>query len=189
LKQLKHDNAIKETRYEEHIASLEKDVEAKKQDILVLRTKYETPMKEMTDALHRLEDTLLLKEDMISKLQDNSETSVEEYRKETNAQEAKIQTLHEEIKHLKEKYQQTQIAFEKEIQTLEEVVEHQDKSILELECSQKDKDDETNKMDVMYYLNEGQSKESVAKQFGIPIKMVDLIIKFDKIKQEKSRTS
>ena len=132
-----------------------------------------------------LKKELQTKDDMMKKLQNDHKTSKEEHNKETRMQKAKMLTLSEEIKYLKKKDQQIQIAFEKEIQILENVVEHQDKSISELEFSQKDKDDEISKMDVMYYISEGQSKEIVAKQFGIPVKMIDLIIKFDKIKKEK----
>jgi len=38
---------------------------------------------------------------------------------------------------------------------------------------------------VMKHIKEGMSREDIAKKFGIPLKRVDLIIKFDKIKKEK----
>ncbi len=38
--------------------------------------------------------------------------------------------------------------------------------------------------DVMNLVNQGESKEAVAKKLGIPLSKVELIIKFDKIKNK-----
>ncbi len=79
----------------------------------------------------------------------------------------------------------------KENKVLKEVIEIKDTTIANLEAqrvSVKEVIDNFSDADqVMQRIEDGQSREEVSKELGIPLNKVELIIKFDKIKKARNQ--
>jgi outer membrane protein assembly factor BamE (lipoprotein component of BamABCDE complex) len=81
----------------------------------------------------------------------------------------------------------------KQIETLQEVLAIKDKTIANFEASRVAVKDVIENFsiheEVMHLLQSGKSREEVAKTLGVSLGKIELIVKFDKIKREKTTTS
>ena len=178
----------------ENSVNLEEGIKIRDEEITKLKAVYITDMEKANEKM------LEYKND-IDKTRQESEG-------ESTSQLDKIQALENKYETLENVVKEKEIAFETRIvtlrqeqdmiigdkeeviHTLEDTLSLKDQDILSLKTEYEEKlvEKEASNEDILAAIKAGMPQEEVAKKFMVSLKKVDLIIKFDKIKQLKHET-
>ena len=153
-------------------------------NIVALQKVHDKRIEEVTNTLSNLEKRLLTKDKQIDALNVTSKLAKDEIDQYKVSLE-KIAIEKDEVIQDKVDYKKALKISEERIAKLENKLARKEQSMTTLYGRDDSVDAMIAQADVMTYIRQGESKEVVAKKFGIPVKRVELIIKFDKIKKEK----